>query len=248
MSLKRTVALVLALQDHGESDKIVTFSCPGLGKLTGIAKGAKRSKRRFVNKLELFSLLEILYDDQGRSSLVRVAEAELLDPFISLRERYDRYLAGMAIVEQVLLWTRENDVDEELFPLLVWALANINQGMASVRVVILFQSKLLKIMGYRPHLSGCLKCGRIDAPSGPYGFSPSRGGLLCGQCRGSADLAPVSPGTAKLLENVLESPWDRLDRLHFSNASLKEAVTLFRRYVQYLLQRECPAWGVLLQS
>ena len=54
-----TEAIVLDCRDHGESDKIVTFFCLDAGRLAGIAKGANRSKRRFVNKLELFSSLQL---------------------------------------------------------------------------------------------------------------------------------------------------------------------------------------------
>ena len=46
---------VAAVFDYGESDKIVTFLTRDLGKVTGIAKGAKHSKRRFVNVLEPFT-------------------------------------------------------------------------------------------------------------------------------------------------------------------------------------------------
>ena len=51
----RTRAIVLRTRAHGESDKIVTFLTQDWGKITGIAKGAKRSRRRFVNVLELFT-------------------------------------------------------------------------------------------------------------------------------------------------------------------------------------------------
>lgn len=47
-------ALVLHCRDHGESDKIITLLTKNAGKFSGIAKGANRSKKRFVNKLELF--------------------------------------------------------------------------------------------------------------------------------------------------------------------------------------------------
>ncbi len=54
-------AVVLNCYDHGESDKIVTLFCQNIGLITGIAKGANRSTKRFVNKLELFTLLHVYY-------------------------------------------------------------------------------------------------------------------------------------------------------------------------------------------
>ena len=56
---KKASAIVLRSFDYGESDRIITFYTDDFGKLTGIAKGARRSKRRFPNALELFSLSNI---------------------------------------------------------------------------------------------------------------------------------------------------------------------------------------------
>lgn len=121
MNIQTTLAVVIKLADHGESDKIVTFYCPILGKLTGIAKGAKKSKKRFLNKLELFSQLEIEYTPNRRSSLVRIDHAELIQPYPTLRTSYDRFAAASLVCELTYFWTRENDGDQELFNLLLWA-------------------------------------------------------------------------------------------------------------------------------
>jgi DNA repair protein RecO (recombination protein O) len=45
--LESTPAIVLRTREYGESDKIVTFLSRTAGKFSGIAKGAKRSQRRF---------------------------------------------------------------------------------------------------------------------------------------------------------------------------------------------------------
>ena len=79
-----SAAIVLDCRDHGESDKIVTFFCRDIGRITGIAKGAKRSKKRFVNKLEIFSSLCIQHTLPQNGRLAFIAEAELLDGFITL--------------------------------------------------------------------------------------------------------------------------------------------------------------------
>ena len=54
MTTKKMKAVVLRVSDLGESDKIVTLYGEQVGKVAGIAKGAKKSKKRFNNKLEIF--------------------------------------------------------------------------------------------------------------------------------------------------------------------------------------------------
>lgn len=248
MSTKRMQAVVLRVADLGESDKIVTFYSLQSGKITGIAKGAKKSRKRFSNKLEIFSLLDVLYDDRSRSGLVRIAEAELLSPFISLREHYDRYVGGVLACELVYCWSRDFDADRNIFSLLVWTLQNIDRGKPSRLVHIFFQVKLYGFLGYRPDLSGCLKCGVAGHEGMPYMFHHGRHGLLCRNCSPSfmsRDVATLSMNTIKLLRHAQDLPMEKLDRLCFSEASIKEALALFKTYGQYLLQREIKAWDFL---
>jgi DNA repair protein RecO (recombination protein O) len=128
MNSCRTHGLVLCVKDHGEADKIVTFFSPDLGKVTGIAKGAKRSKQRFVNKLEEFTLLEIIYRPARRDTLLFIVEAELKDSFLSLRRDFRRYIVAMLVLELVLRFTREHDPDSAIFSLLHWAMVSLENG------------------------------------------------------------------------------------------------------------------------
>ena len=251
MTTKNITALVLKVSDLGESDKIVTFYSEQAGKLAGIAKGAKRSKKRFSNKLEIFSLLDVLYVDQGRSGLVRVAEAELLAPFMSLRENYDRYVSASLACELIYYWTRDYDADRNIFNLLLWALQGIDKGSPSLMVMIFFQVKLYTLLGYRLHLSGCIKCENAEQSGMPYVFHPGRHGLLCKNCSPSLisrEMIPLALNTIKLLQNAQDLPLEKLGRLRFSDASIREALKLFKGYGQYLLQREITAWDILEKS
>jgi DNA repair protein RecO (recombination protein O) len=135
---KETAAIVLDCQDHGESDQIVTFFCEDIGRMTGIAKGAKRSQKRFVNKLELFSSLRLRYTESRRSNLVFIAEAELVDSFLRLRQNMSLYMAATVIRELTLSATRDLEGDDGFFALLQWGLRAMD--------------------GQRPHSSRDLPC------------------------------------------------------------------------------------------
>lgn len=244
-------AVVLKVGDLGESDKIVTLYSEQNGRMAGVAKHAKKSKKRFSNKLEIFSLLDILYDDRSRSGLVRIAEAELLNPFISLRENYDRYVAAALACELIYCWSKEYDADRNVFNLLLWTLQSIDEGKPPRVVQIFFQVKLYTLLGYKLHLSGCIKCGVTDQGGKPYIFHPGRHGLLCGHCgpaSNSREMVSLSLSTIKLLQHAQELPLEKLERLRFSDASILEALQLFKSYGQYLLQREIKAWDFMLEK
>jgi len=248
MSHQQTLAVVLSVADFGESDKIVTFFAPRTGRMTGIAKGAKRSKRRFVNKLEPFTLLDLFYCESGRSSMVRLEEAELLDSFMSLRESYGRYSAATLLCSLTIAWTREHDGSEDLFALLVWSLRSIAAGDDMLRAVILFNVRLLRLVGYQPHLAGCLVCMEtVQAARSPYMFSIGRGGLVCSRCRpdGAEHCLALSLPTLKLLDKAQELPLEKLNRLYFSDLSRRQALSFLQRFGSHLLQRDIHPWKFL---
>jgi len=248
MTTKNMTAIVLKVSDLGEADKIVTFYSLQTGKMAGIAKGAKRSKKRFSNKLEIFSCLDVIYDDRSRSGLVRIAEAELLAPFMGLRENYERYVSAALACELIYCWARDYDPDKNIFNLLLWALQGIDRGGSPKMVQIFFQVKLYTFLGYRLNLSGCSTCRNSEQVGVPYVFHPGRHGLLCRDCSPpfvTREMAPLSFNTIKLLQHAQDLPLEKLGRLRFSDASIHESLHLFKKYGQYLLQREIAAWKFL---
>ncbi|NTV14454.1 MAG: DNA repair protein RecO [Desulfobulbaceae bacterium] len=255
MEPERSEAVVIAVKDYGESDKIVTFFSLDRGRMSGIAKGAKRSLKRFVNKLELFTRLEIHFTDSRSSSLVRLDQADLLDHFPLLRSDYARYTGAILLCELVLAWTQEADPDANLFQLLKWGLSNLADPQRSLLwVVVIFQLKLFTLLGYQPQLDGCSNCGQLSPARAPFRFRPALSGLSCAHCARSPHLADtplglnVSLSTIKLLQKAQELDASKLSRLRFSPREEREAALLLRAYGDNILQREILAWEQLLEQ
>ena len=238
-------AIVLKVFDHGESDKIITLFTADYGKITAIAKGAKRSKRRFVNKLEPFTHLFINFATNKYSSLVRIDEAELLAPFASLRSDYQRFTCASLICELLLNWLPEHDSNQPLFPLLTQTLTQLGQ-QRPITTLLFFHLHLLTLLGFHLHLRDCQNCGNQQ---GPFYFQPASGGIWCQHCRQQNKSAPLasglSLGTIKILNRARELPMNKWPRLSLSPQSIKEAKSLFQGYTNYLLQRDINSWKLL---
>lgn len=247
MNSCRTRGLVLCVNDHGEADKIVTFFSPDLGKVTGIAKGAKRSKQRFVNKLEEFTLLEIIYRPARRDTLLFIVEAELKNAFLSLRRDFRRYIVAMLVVELVLRFTREHDPDSAIFSLLHWAMVSLENGEDPLRVGALFHLRLLGAVGYQPELDRCGFCGRNVSAGASFTLHPETGSLVCDTCRrgSTGTLAPLSVQTLKFLEYAQRLELKNMDRLRLPGKNAREALLFLHRYTQHLLQHDITSWQQL---
>lgn len=237
-------ALVLNSHDYGESDKIVVLFCQEIGRLTVIAKGAHRSKKRFTNKLELFSFLQISYSKSSSTGLAVLDEAELLNSFIALRLDYTHYLAASVIREYMLLVTNETLNDDSLFQLALWALHSLNQGENHKQVVALFLVKLFDFLGYRPNLSSCQSCGSKPANGDGGIFSIEAGGIICRNCSASngVDRKLIASGTMQMISAVQQQPVARLSRFKPAGTVLKQMLDYSYQYSRYLFQRDIHSW------
>ncbi len=240
-------AIVLDCRDHGEADLIITFFCLDIGRVSGIAKGAKRSLRRFVNKLELFSYLHITYSDLANSSLLFVHEAELYASFLNLRCDISLYTTATTIREFILMALRDGERDENLFRLTLWALHNLDLKQPSLSVLTLFLVKFYTCIGYKPQMHACLNCGAAVSSGREYRFNYLGGGIVCSACPAISQQTSIrlSQGTVRILQSAQDLHLDRLHRLKFSGPVLNECLTALHHYGRHLFQRDISSWAML---
>jgi DNA repair protein RecO (recombination protein O) len=243
----RTRGIVLCVSDHSESDKIVTFYSPDLGKATGIAKGAKRSRKRFVNKLEEFSLLEVHYTPPKKDGLLFLREAELENAFLSLRNVYPRYVAAAFVGELTLRFTREHDPDPFIFALFHWAIQGLENGRDPLAICALFHLRILGAAGYQPILGKCGFCGEPVRAGQVYSLPTGGGSLVCGTCRSTVKggTCAITVQTLKFLHHAQRTDLGNLDRLRLSRKNIEETLEILHKYTLHLLQHEIHSWQQL---
>ena len=105
-----TPAIVLRTRDYMESDRIVTLLTEQMGKLGGIAKGAKASRRRFEHRLEPFSHVMLYFRRRPHGQLVFITRAEAagLQPF-RLEDDLGRLALGAYMLELAEALTSEDE-------------------------------------------------------------------------------------------------------------------------------------------
>jgi len=244
MSTRRTRGLVLKVSGHGESDKLVSFYSPDLGRVTSIAKGAQRSKQRFVNKLEPFTLLGITYRPSRNGGLLFLSEAELEDPFLTLRTIHERYVTAIFACELIIRFTTEQDPDPKIFDLLFWLLDAVNRGKQPFQVAALFHLRLLSATGYQPLLHHCSSCNQPVDSSRSFALQPAIGSLVCSQCNDTIPLSnfSLSLQTIKFLQTAQHLELNRITRLHMPRATARETLRVLNRYSRHLLQKDIHSW------
>jgi len=246
MPLHKTPAIILNHKDFGESDKIITLFTYSLGKITSIAKGAKRSRKRFANQLDLFSLVRPILWEKQHSSLTRIDQCDLLQPFASIRKVPERFAYAAYFCELVDAWVKDRDPHAELFHLLLWTLRMVDQGASLAPLSVIFHLRLLSIVGYAPNFIACVNCNLWKGGQVSYGFNYEKGGIVCSDCAFNLPLKNrLSPGTVKLLSLAQKTSLAKLSRLHFSAQLLAESAPILENFVHSLLGKEIKSYRFL---
>jgi len=232
----RTDAIALRSIDYGESDKIVTFMTSDFGKICGIAKGARRSRKRFINALEPYTRLSLIFSTKGHDTLSLIEEADIVDHYSAIRGDLERTLAASYLVDLVDQFSRDGKLNADLFNLLGDVLGIMAKNGSSEILIRIFELRLLKLVGYEPVLDRCLGCRMPLRNEVFYVFSPAEGGLRCRTCSTkSPDPIPVCLGTIKSLLMGKEIHLDRIHCLSLSGRSAKESRELLSAFIQHLL-------------
>jgi DNA repair protein RecO (recombination protein O) len=196
-----SLAIVLRWRSYGESDKIVTFLSQDFGKLTGIAKGAQRSRRRFPNALEALARVRMRFRLRPNASLAFLESADLLYPPAELtdplRFAYASYLAEL--VDQLTL---EEQPVQELYALLDQGLTELAQAPASAAMLRAFELQLLARAGFEPLLDRCHVCRQTLPEDHDAYLHTAHGTVMCSGCRQSN--APLTAYLGALLTRLAE--------------------------------------------
>lgn len=236
-----TSAIVLRSWPFGESDKIVSFLTENYGKITGIAKGAKRSRRRFVNSLEPFSLVSLRFQDRPHSSLALIQASDLFHSFRQLITSLDKISFASYMVEITEGLIGEREEASLIFQHLRDSLGFLEEHGASLRTLTAFELKLLRLAGYQPQLDNCKRCGkkRYDSGIKHWYFSPKDGGIRCDVCSGSNEgLLPLAAKALHVLMELQEEQNVKSPMGLLASSDVKEIRSVVERFIQFQIDRE----------
>lgn len=228
-------ALVLRHIDYGEADRIFTLLTAGQGLQKGFARAARQSRKRFGGCLQPFTRVRVLWRP-GRGSLWSLQDAELLRSHPGLQRSLGALSLASYGVELVEMLLREGEEAPRVYQLLCAFLDYLDgQGDAAV-ARLLFELRLIALLGYMPHLLHCSECQQ-GFGGRPLFFSARRGGSLCSACSSGDGLA-ISLGTVGSLARSLQTPLQSFTGFRFGETTRGEAAAMLRQVLSELLPRE----------
>jgi len=187
-----TPSLVLRLVDYGESDRIVTLYSRDLGKLGALARGARRSRRRFGAALALFNVGDATLVERRGAELARLDDFQLVRDGSALAADLGRLTHASYAVELIRELTPAHHREPAIFDLGVEFLRVLGAAAPRPELLRVFELKLLAEVGFMPAFDRCAACGSEDLDRPGQVFDVRRGGVLCRACAGPGR-GPVLP-------------------------------------------------------
>lgn len=172
--------VIIGLMDYREHDRIVTFFTRDHGRIGGVARGARRSVKRFGGGLELFTRLTLNFTPAD--GLVTVHDVDPVTIYPGIRSTLEGIAHAGYACELVAALMPERMANQRLFRLLSAYLEQLNGSPASRSDRHFFEINLLNILGYRPPLETCCCCGDNLEREGGAWNSGADNGIYCHRC------------------------------------------------------------------
>jgi len=227
---------VLRTIEFSETSLIVTLLTREFGRISAIAKGARRPKGPFEGSLDLLSVCRVVVIRKPHAGLDLLTEAKLHRRFRGAERSMERTNAGYHVAEMLRLLTDEHDPLPELYDLTTETLSQID-GTGNVPLALLrFDVLSLQILGSAPGMDRCTHCGGEIPPAGRLAFALDTSGLVCGTCRPKQHrIIPVRRAVAAALRTLLSGDKDADDAIDVDAKNYGELRGLISRYIQSLL-------------
>ena len=227
----KTVGFILRAIKFRESDLILTVLSREHGKISLIAKAARRTESKFGAALDLLTLSELVFYDAENLKLLK--EASIIEDYRALKSDYERLTLALQTAHLLNQFVEEHHPDLTVFELLRDFLSELvflkNLDLAAVAVKL----KLMRALGIAPRMSSCAR-GKHRLTN-EFWFSPQSGGFVCGECHQAGD-ARLSPRLAQNLKMILGLSWGKLDRLTLSEDEIALAQRLLDEFMGFHLK------------
>jgi len=232
----RTEAVVLRGLDYSESSRIVTLFTGDRGKISVLAKGARRTKSKFGATLQPMAHIQVVFYYKPTRSLQMLSESSHVATYRTLHDRLPKITLGLRIVELTDALISDENPQPDIFDLLVHVLHRLDaEEQRPDTLWPFFQLRLAEALGVAP----AIRRDRVEAIDETGWLSLSNGGVYPIDARPST--AQQAPRAALRAYAILaRAPVDTVLRMHMEPAVRRTVQELVDAYLRHHFEESIP--------
>jgi DNA repair protein RecO (recombination protein O) len=235
MGTIKTNGIIISENNFGDFDKMLTMLTPGLGKISCIAKGARRPKSALMAGSQLLCFGEYLM--YKGSNTYNINSCETIEIFYNLRMDLDKLKYAAHITKIIQDVTQENQNSYKILQLYLNTLYTLSETDKDMDLVLsIFKIRLLCILGFTPRVNECIICKNKEAQS--Y-FSIRDNGFKCEACsRVDKSCISMQEGTKNAIKYIVMAPPKKLFSFNLKDESLRELNLISKIYFDEKMEKE----------
>lgn len=205
------------------------------GKISCVAKGARRPKSALLAGTQIFCFGEYLV--YKGSQTYHINSVEPIEVFYNLRIDLDKLKYAVHINKIVQDITHENQNCYKILQLLLNTLYTISEREKDLDMVLsVFKLRLLCILGFTPQIRQCIKCGEKQKLTA---FSMKDNGIMCKMCaKLDTSAIEISESTLKAIQYTVTAPAKKLYSFNLKEEALEEFKLVTKLYFNEKLEKE----------
>lgn len=235
MGVIKTKGIILAQNNMGDYDKMVTLLTPDLGKIGCAAKGARRQKSTLMAGTQFLCFGDFLIY-KGASSY-NINSCEPIEIFYNLRLDIDKLTYASKIAKIVNDVTDENQNTYRILQLTLNTIYMISESDKDLELILsIFKIRLLSLLGFRPIIDKCTNCNKKENLR--Y-FSFKDKGFKCEEC-GKQDKGAIkiTDTTIKAIRYIITSDPKKIYSFDMAEENRNELKMISKIYLNECLDKE----------
>lgn len=241
MAQYQVEAIVVAVRDWGDADKIITLFSREHGKIIAFANGARRPKSPLAGGMQMFTHLEVTLSPGKNSDSIK--QCDVKHAFRQLQEDFNSMAYGAFIAELTAELCPERQPEPHIFDLLLTVFHVLT--VRNPRIAALaYAWQLLFITGYSPEFGQCTLCG--SEISFPAYFSFISGGCVCRQCEHKG-LPEFNDKVNQFIRCLLTLDWQNPGCFSVNPTSLVQTEKMLLGYLMQCLDKPLKSMNFIKQ-
>ncbi|QPM68382.1 DNA repair protein RecO [Atribacter laminatus] len=237
--------IVLKSINYGELDRIVTLFTRKKGKISAIAKGARKVGNRFGPALDCPAISNFMFYD-GRGMPV-LSQADIVDCYRGIGKKTNQWVFANYLLYVIDRCYEPEESDERIFETVLFYL-DLSMKCENFNIFTLkFRIDLIRYLGFFPRIRACAVCGNPFKKI-PPGWSSASGGVICEKCSSSIpDLHYLPPDMMVLLGKLMTFSCASCLSIQLRENQFAYLDRLVSEYLTYHVEKKITEWKVFLE-